>query len=308
MKAPRGPGYTHTTVRTFSRHIALGAVLAASAACAVRHVPVRPLLEPRVADQTPRLPGQVVALVMDPAVTTFQKQRDFSLLQQERYASGEHFARSLLAQLRARGVTVLEVDSEDQARQVGAPVTLVPDAPGLRVIRPKGLLDFSFLGSVNHVKVSYSVMLQRPGAATPERVSGSGSRTASFLWSNALVQGVGLWLLGSSVSLVIYGGWMGYVVYQAAQRRDVPSDPWTAFTALAPPPHVAIAVFVADHLLSQATAQVVPRVINPLVDVLINEPRWQQMVQGAHDDAAADVADEIVRRLAALRPAQGVPP
>ncbi|MEW5848312.1 MAG: hypothetical protein AB2A00_05835 [Myxococcota bacterium] len=297
--------------------LALAAAFLAS--CAVRQVPLHPALEPLVDDDTPRSQAkQVVALVMDQRVAGFRRDRDFSLVQEERYSSGEHFMRSLLAQLRARGVTVLEVENEQQAAELGAPYTLIPDTPGVNVIRPKGLLDFSFLGSLNRISVSYSVRLLRPGARIPERISGSGSRTASFFWSNALLQSVGLSLLGASVSIVIYSAWFGITLALDPRaikgpdqvQRDLAAarcgggapeqcltDVNNALPTLAIPPEVGIMVFIADELVSQATAQVVPRVINPLVDIFINEPRWQSMVQGAHDEAAEDLADAIVARI-----------
>jgi hypothetical protein len=247
------------------------------------------------------LKGQVVAVVMDQRVATHVREKDFSLYQQERYASGEHFMRSILAQLRARGLSVLEVEDQAQAAAMGAPYVLLPDIPTVTVLRPKGLLDFSFLGSLNRIRVSYSVRLLRLGATIPERVSGSGSRTASFFWSNAILQGIGMSMLGNAVSLVIYSAWFAWVVGMAARDpKNLEGRPLQVASRLAPRPEIAIAVFVADHIVSQISAQVVPRIINPLVDILVNEPRWQVMVQGAHDEAAEDVADAVVRRLAAL--------
>ncbi len=270
--------------------------------CAVRQVPLKPVLTPQFTEGGPRAPGAVVALIMDTRVTQFVRERDFSLTQEERYASGPHFMQSLLVQLRARGLTVLEVEDEEQAVDLGASWVLIPDTPGVNVIRPKGLLDFSFLGSLNRVNVTYAVRALKAGARVPERVSGEGTRTASFFWSNALLQSVGLGLLGLGVSGVIYGIYYGLVVYQNVQTFRESGQPGSidVVQALRPSPQVAVAVLVADLMLSQITAQVFPRFINPLVDLFINEPRWEGMVQEAHDDAVVALADNVARKVAGL--------
>lgn len=270
-----------------------------SAGCTIRQVPLSPALEPLVDDQTPRANGQWVAMVMDPRVIGFTKERTYSLTQEERYASGNHFVRSLLAQLRTRGVTVLEVDSERMARELGAPVILLPDAPGLGIIRPKGLLDFSALGSINRISVTYAVRYFKEGKRIPERVSGTGTRTASFFWSNAFLQSLAFTGLGVAVSTVIYGLYFGLVFYQNAQTLRQTGQVDTAKIFKSPPAEVAVSVFVADMVVSQFTAQLVPRVINPLLDVFINEPRWESMVQSAHDTAVQELADNVVRKLTA---------
>jgi hypothetical protein len=283
-----------------------------AASCAVRQIPLIPALEPLVSAETPRTTGKVVAFVMDERVAGFRNERDFSLTQAERYDSGQHFTRSLLFQLRARGVQVLEVTTEEEGQRLGAPYVLIPDAPGLTVIRPKGLFDMSFLGSLNRINVSYSVRMLKNGARVPQRVSGSGSRTASFFWSNAALQTAGLFMLGVSVSLVFYGAWFASIVATNWQtldqaRRSGELSPLEQLSLVTPPPSVAIVVFVADTIVSQLTAQVVPRVVNPLVDILVNEPRWESMVQAAHDDAAAALADQLTLRLGGLRPAVETP-
>lgn len=276
----------------------VAACLLSQAGCAVRQIPLIPNLTASLTEDTPRASGQVVALIMDPLVLSFRRDRDFSLTQEERYASGEHFMRSILPQLRARGFQVLEVKDEAQARELGAPYTLIPDAPGISVIRPKGLLDFSALGSINRVNVSYSFRVLKDGARVPERISGSASRTASFFWSNAALQTIGLGLVGLGVTVVIYGAWLGVTLGRALEANAGRPNPLDTVEVLKQgvPAEVAITVFVADLLVSQLTAQVVPRVVNPLVDSLVNEPRWESMVQAAHDDAVVDLADALARR------------
>lgn len=291
---------------SFTRTLAALCVVVTTG-CAVRQIPLEPSLKVELDEKAARVPGTVVAMVMDPVILGFRRERTYSLTQEERYDSGEHFMRSVLAHMRARGFTVLEVESLEQANELRAPYILLPDTPGLNIIRPKGLLDFSALGSVNRISVSYSVRLLKAGARIPERVSGSGSRTASFFWSNALLQTIGLSLIGFGVSLVIYGIWIGVTVSQALEANAGRPDPLSTADALRAgvPAPVAITVFIADILVSQITAQVVPRVINPLVDTLINEPRWQVMVQDAHDDAAEDLAENLAVKFNALACAPG---
>jgi hypothetical protein len=267
-------------------------------ACTVRQVPIRPALEPlQSADSPKAADGLWLALVMDPRVVTYTKERTYSLTQEERYASGDHFMRSLTAQLRARGVHVVQVQDELQARELQAPITLIPDSPGLNIIRPKGLLDFSALGSVNRIGVTYSVRWLKDGHRVPERVSGSGARTASFFWSNAMLQSVVFTTLGLAVSAVIYGAYAALVFYQNFQTLQKTGRVDARGVFKSPPFEVALAVFVADLVVSQLTAQVVPRVINPLVDIFVNEPRWEVMVQDAHDDALEELADNVVKKL-----------
>jgi hypothetical protein len=275
-------------------HILMVALaLVGAAGCSVRQIPLRPVLEPAMDENTPKARGEVVALIMDPRVSDFVRERDFSLTQEERYASGSHFMRSLLVQLRARGLNVLEVESEEQGANLGASWVLIPDTPGVNVIRPKGVLDFSFLGSLNRISVSYGVRALKAGARIPERVSGSGSRTASFFWSNALLQSVGLGALGLMVSSGIYAVYYGFLISQ-----NVRAGKTSVREYLQPPsPAAAIAVLIADLLVSQITAQVFPRFINPLVDLLVNEPRWEVMVQDAHDEALQACADNVVRKV-----------
>jgi len=267
--------------------------------CAVRQIPLQPSLEVELDQLAAKAPGAVVALVMDPVILNFRRERTYSLTQEERYDSGEHFMRSLLAHLRARGFDVLEVESAEQAEELRAPYVLLPDTPGLSIIRPKGLLDFSAMGSINRISVSYSVRLLKTGQRVPERVAGSGSRTASFFWSNALLQTIGLSLLGLGVSVVIYGVWIGVTVSQTLEANRGRPDPLAPAQALREgiPAPVAITVFIADFMVSQITAQVVPRVLNPLVDSQINEPRWESMVQSAHDEAVEDLAENLARKL-----------
>ena len=64
-----------------------------------------------------------------------------------------------------------------------------------------------------------------------------------------------------------------------------------------PSASAAVAVLIADLLVSQITAQVFPRFINPLVDLFVNEPRWEVMVQAAHDDALQALSDNVVRKV-----------
>lgn len=276
--------------------------LVMSAGCAVRQIPLQPSLEVELDEKSARSPGTVVAMVMDPVILGFRRERTYSLTQEERYDSGEHFMRSLLAHLKARGFNVLQVESVEQANQLRAPWILLPDTPGLNIIRPKGLLDFSALGSINRISVSYSVRVLKEGQRIPDRVTGSATRTSSFFWSNALLQTIGLSLLGFGVSVVIYGIWFGVTVAQrleANRALEVPKKPGDVIGEIPAP--VAIAVFLADFLVSQITAQVVPRVINPLVDTLVNEPRWESMVQSAHDDAAEDLAENLTIKLSGRR-------
>lgn len=306
-------GRTHNGLgpRLFRVGMALVCVLvgALGLGCTVRQVPVRPALEPLVGDRTPKAPeGLWVALVMDPRVVTYTKERTYSLTQEERYASGDHFMRGMLAQLLVRGIHVVQVQDERQARELHAPVTLIPDSPGLSIIRPKGLLDFSALGSVNRISVTYSVRYLKDGHRVPDRVSGSGSRTASFFWSNALLQSVLFTSLGIAASAAIYAAFFGTVFYQNFVRLQETGQVDARGVFKSPPVEVALAVFLADILVSQLTAQVFPRVINPLLDVFVNEPRWQGMVQSAHDDALEDLCDNVVRRMMAAPPPASAPP
>ncbi|MBI5495539.1 MAG: hypothetical protein HY904_10985 [Deltaproteobacteria bacterium] len=279
-------------------------LVALANACAVRQIPLTPSLEPALDDKTPRTAGPVtVALVMDPRVGSFVRERDFSLTQEERYASGPHFIQSVVPHLRARGVRVLEVESLAQGQALGAAWVLIPDTPGVSVVRPKGLLDFSFLGSINRITVNYAVRAQKAGARVPERVAGSGTRTASFFWSNALLQTAGLGALGLAVTAGIYSAWFGFTAYRKIQKYRAGAPAGSQLVddvkaAVDIDPGVYVAVLVADVVVSQLTAQVMPRLINPLVDLLINEPRWEGMVQAAHDDAIADLADNVVRKVA----------
>jgi len=208
--------------------------------------------------------------------------------------------RSLLVQLRARGLTVLEVESEEQGESLGATWVLIPDTPGVTVIRPKGILDFSFLGSLNRISVSYGVRALRAGARVPERVAGTATRTASFFWSNALLQSVGLGLLGLVVSGGIYTVYYGFVISQNLKAGQ--KDP-KQYLSL--PTSAAVTVLVADIIVSQITAQVIPRFINPMVDLFVNEPRWEVMVQDAHDDALKDLSDNVVRKVTGVAMRKG---
>jgi len=68
-------------MRTRWLTLLLMAALAALGACSVRQIPLRPALDPMMEDNTPKARGEVVALIMDPRVSDFVRERDFSLTQ-----------------------------------------------------------------------------------------------------------------------------------------------------------------------------------------------------------------------------------
>lgn len=299
----------------------------------VVRIPVTPQMDQREDPPSAVVSHVSVAVIRQRVVNDSDRRVDLTNAFGESYATQSHLAHAVPTALTEVGFRVMEVASAEEARTLGADYTLMLENPQVDAFHPAKGSRTTLVGSAYDVRVHYSARMTGVDGRPLGLVSGFGQETRRFPFMEPLFRDA---MVGAVVSLAIFGASILALaaVFQVgllgnlAGRGDlfgVCTDNGPLLKYTPPVPNTPVYnrndlcvdtanygvyfLFVSALSLGTAAAgNVAGTVGGTLLDVFVAgmhitavDPLWRGMVQDAHDDAARSLADDMARRVIAVR-------
>jgi hypothetical protein len=310
----------------------------------VVRIPVSPDMEERENPPPTQVRNVRLGFIRPVVFNNPSKRVDLTNSFAESYATQTHQAHAVPQALREAGFSVVELVDESEAAALNLDWVITLGTPEVDAVHPAQGDRVTLVGSAYDVRVHYRGVVRSGDGKLLGLVAGFGQETNRFIFMEPLFREatvgmfVSLATFGASIftlGLVLQLGLLANLVgrgdvfglcgedrsrnYEGPALRRTPPVPNNPFFSrqdlcVESVNYMIYGAFVAAvGMFTSVMGSLAGAVGGNVTDVVVAalhlarvDPAWRGMVQGAHDEAARDLADDLARRIldAPLAPAR----